>query len=185
MAKNAVETEIKLRAPGAAEGRALLERNRFAVTTPRVFEANTIVDTADQSLRRSGELLRLREAGGKFTLTFKGPGQPGPHKSREELELQLSDIEAARLIFDRLGYLPTFRYEKYRTEFSRPGEDGVATLDETPAGTFLELEGPASWIDATARELGYSPSDYITLSYASVYREYCERLGIEPTNMVF
>ena len=29
-------------------------------------------------------------------------------------------------------------------------EPGVIELDETPAGDFLELEGPPEWIDATA-----------------------------------
>jgi hypothetical protein len=34
-------------------------------------------------------------------------------------------------------------------------------LDETPAGVFLELEGPSRWIDRTARRLGFAESDYL------------------------
>ncbi len=47
---------------------------------------------------------------------------------------------------------------------------GVAMLDETPAGVFLELEGPPRWIDRTARRLGFGEADYITASYAELHR---------------
>ncbi len=47
-----------------------------------------------------------------------------------------------------LGFRPGFRYEKYRTSFRLPGLH--MDLDETPVGTFLELEGtPAG--DRTSR----------------------------------
>jgi len=55
-------------------------------------------------------------------------------------------------------------------------------LDETPLGVFLELEGPARWIDRTARALGFSESDYITDSYAELHRR---SRGGEAGDMVF
>jgi adenylate cyclase class 2 len=58
-------------------------------------------------------------------------------------------------------------------------------LDQTPIGDFLELEGAAQWIDRTARTLGFSPADYITVSYGRLYLEYCEAKGVDPRNMVF
>ena len=180
-----IETEIKLRVADPAQAPQLLESAGFTLFKPRVFEVNIVLDTADASLRRAGQLLRLRQAGGLYTLTFKGPAQPGPYKSREEVEFQFSSFDAARLVFERLGYLPTFRYEKYRTEYSRAGEHGLATLDETPAGVFFELEGPESWIDAMALAMGYSPAGYLTQSYAAIYREHCKLSGIQPSNMVF
>ena len=60
-----------------------------------------------------------------------------------------------------------FRYEKYRTEFRQPRRAGVAMLDETPVGVYLELEGTPHWIDRTARRLGFQESDYITASYGA------------------
>jgi len=52
-----------------------------------------------------------------------------------------------------------FRYEKYRTTFRLPDSNAWANgllieLDETPIGTFVELEGPAAAIDRAAEELG-------------------------------
>jgi|SRR5271157_499655 len=178
------ETEIKLAAADAATARRLLRRAGFRVSRRRVFEANTLFDTLVLSLRVSRQLLRVREAGGVVTLTYKGPPAPGRHKSREELELELSAAPPMAAILQRLGFQPVFRYEKYRTEYRRPGSSGVATVDETPVGVFLELEGPPRWIDRTARALGFGEGDYITASYGRLYLEWCQRNGVPPGDML-
>ena len=179
------EVEIKLRAASAAEGRRMLAALGFSVIHRRIFEANTVLDTPKLVLRGSGTLLRIREAGRQCTLTWKGPGAAGRHKDREEIETLVSNARALFAIFDRLGYRPAFRYEKYRTEYRKRGSRGVATLDETPIGVFIELEGPAKWIDATARKLGFTDADYITASYGGLYFEHCQRQGIQPCDMIF
>jgi adenylate cyclase class 2 len=126
----------------------------------------------------------VREAGGVFTLTYKGPPAVGRHKSREELELELSAAAPMAAILDRLGFRPMFRYEKYRAEYRKPASAGVATVDETPVGVYLELEGSPRWIDRTARALGFSERDYITASYGRLYLEWCERHGVTPGDML-
>ena len=151
----------------------------------RVFESNVTFDTADKAFRAKGELLRIRRAGKENRLTYKGPALGGPHKSREEIETTAADAGALQEILQRLGLRESFRYEKYRTEYTRPGNSGIVTADETPIGCYLEIEGESKWIDAAARELGYSPDDYITKSYGGLYVEYCAERGIEPTNMIF
>jgi adenylate cyclase class 2 len=184
MASGNREIEIKLPAGDAASARRLLRRAGFRVSRRRVFEANTVFDTADLDLRSSQRLLRVREAGGVVTVTYKGHPAVGRHKSREELELEISGAARMVAIFDRLGFRPTFRYEKYRTEYRKPGSAGVATVDETPVGVFLELEGSPRWIDRTARALGFGEADYINASYGRLYLEWCERQGVQPGNMV-
>jgi adenylate cyclase class 2 len=178
------EIEIKLPAADAATARKLLRRAGFRVSRRRVFEANTVFDTPELALRLSQRLLRVREAGGEVTVTFKGPPAVARHKSREELELAVSGAARMSAIFDRLGFRPTFRYEKYRTEYRKPGSAGLATVDETPVGVFLELEGAPRWIDRTARALGFAERDYITTSYGRLYLEWCERHGVAPGNML-
>jgi adenylate cyclase class 2 len=182
---DSVETEIKLRIADADAARRRIEGAGFRVRAPRAFERNVVFDTPELALRRRRELIRIREVGGKATLTFKGPRQPGKHKVREELESTLSDAGAVERIFERVGLRPVFRYEKYRTEYSRNSDGGVIMLDETPIGNYLELEGPAEWIDATARELGFTESEYLLASYGTLYLEYCRRRNIEPTHMTF
>ncbi len=178
------EIEIKLAVPEAAATRRLLRRNGFRVVRRRVFEANLVFDTADRRLLARQHLLRLRQVGAECILTFKGAPAAGPHKSREELEITLSDPAAASVIFERLGFEPVFRYEKYRTEFAAADRQGLIMLDETPIGVWLELEGPPAWIDRTAAELGFHRRDYVTLSYGSLYRQFCEQHELTPGDMV-
>jgi adenylate cyclase class 2 len=141
---------------------------------------------------------------GRVVLTFKRPAMPagirpsregrivnaGRHKVREEIELEVADAENLTKIFEGLGMRGWFRYEKYRTTFALPAaarwaQDLLIELDETPMGSFVELEGPAEAIDRAARELGYSPRDYVLKNYLALYAEECRRRNEEPRDMVF
>lgn len=179
------ETEIKVAVASKREMQRKLKALGYRISRSRVFERNTVFDTEPLSLRPSGRLLRLREAGKRVTVTFKGKATVGRHKSREELELSLSDAETAQAVLYRLGYHATFVYEKYRTEYTKPGEAGLITLDETPIGLYMELEGEELWIDSTARNLDLGDKDYLTSSYGALYLIWCERNGHMPKHMVF
>jgi adenylate cyclase class 2 len=185
MAQGTQEIEIKLVVKDTRSVRRRLREAGFLVSRPRVFEANTVFDTPQLSLRASSQLLRIRQAGAVSTITYKGVPETGRYKSREELELEISDAPGMMSIVQRLGYQRTFRYEKYRTEFRQPRRAGVAMLDETPVGVYLELEGTPHWIDRTARRLGFLASDYITASYGRVYLDWCAAHGRKPGDMTF
>jgi adenylate cyclase class 2 len=186
-----VETEIKLRWAGsAAEARAHIERHGYQVIEPRTLESDQLFDHVNGELRRGDQILRLRRVGRRegsagATVTYKGPAIRERYKSREEIEFQVCDAEAFTHMLERLGYLPGFRYEKYRTKFATAGEPGIVTVDETPIGVFLELEGAKSWIDGTAGRLGFALSAYSTASYAALYREYRQENKDAPANMIF
>jgi adenylate cyclase, class 2 len=181
----ATETEIKLAVDGVAKARRLLRAAGFHVSRGRIFEANTVFDRAGAPLRRAKTLLRLRQAGGKATLTYKGAPLPSRHKSREEVESEVGDPRDFAAILDRVGFHPVWRYEKYRTEYTLDRGPGTATLDDTPIGVYIELEGGARWIDRMARSMGFTPRDYNTKSYAQLYAEYCRTRGLKPGDMVF
>lgn len=183
--KSTIETEIKLRLADADSGRRLLADHGFQLQHPRELERNTLFDTPDRLFRRERKLIRLREFGPEFILCFKGTAQEGLHKTREELEVQVSDLDIAFMMLQRLGFEPTFVYEKYRSEYMRPGEAGVVMLDETIVGSYLELEGTDEWIDRTAADLGFQEADYLTASYGRLYMEHCQKLGIPEGNMTF
>ena len=90
-------------------------------------------------------------------------------------------------MFEALGLNVAFRYEKYRTLYRKRG-DGAhheVTFDETPIGTYIEIEGPREWIDKVASALGYRPRDYISASYGRLYLEWCKTHRREPSHMVF
>lgn len=156
----------------------------FRVSRRRVFESNVLFDDHKRSLRKHGKLLRVRWAGGRGLLTYKGPSEPGPYKKRWEAETHLPDSAVIQDILRHVGYHPVFRYEKFRTEYTGWG-DGKVLLDETPIGNFLELEGSPRWIDRTARRLAFTTRDYIKRSYGYLYLAFCRQRKLRPADMVF
>jgi adenylate cyclase class 2 len=182
---NATEIEIKLRIDDPAASLTALQTAGFQISQPREFESNILYDTEDRRLFHSGMLLRLREVGGRSMLTWKGPAVPGPHKSRPERETAIGSSETFAFVLGQLGYMPVFQYEKFRTELKGVPPEATVTVDETPIGNFMELEGPPEWIDSTARALGFSKEDYITESYGGLYRQWCEEHAVQPSHMVF
>jgi adenylate cyclase class 2 len=136
--------------------------------------------------------LRLRRYGSQWLLTYKGTPDPDDtYKSRVELEMKVEEPRVLQMIFSRIGLRPAFRYQKYRIQYiEAPGRKneraiGEISLDQTPVGNFLELEGARSWIDRVARRLGFSRADYIIDSYGALHLEDCQKRGVPAGDMVF
>ncbi len=177
------EIEIKFR---VADLRALARELRaagFRLATPRTHEMNTLYDLPGEVLRARKELLRLRKYGSEWTLTHKSGKKAGPHSSRVELETSVGDGKQMDLILRALGYSPSFRYEKFRAEWT--DGKGQVVVDETPIGNFCEIEGAPRWIDATAKKLGVSKVDYITKNYAGLFLEWKDRTKSRSEEMTF
>jgi adenylate cyclase class 2 len=178
-----VEVKIRLKKPDAVLRR--LRKEGFRLER-REWERDIVLDQEHLQLRAAGRLLRLRKHGRSWLLTFKNRQEKDRrYKSREEIETAVSNGQKLELIFERLGFHIAFSYEKKRRTFRRTGERGLVTLDYTPIGFYLELEGSRRWIDRTAARLGFSSDDYITKSYGLLYREYCAARGIKPSHMLF
>ena len=137
---------------------------------PETFEDNIVLDRRGE-LRTKGALLRVRKFGKYSLATFKGPMsiEAGGIKTREEVQTGVESFELAIQLFDSLGFKPVFRYQKYREVWR--WRDVEIVLDETPVGTFLEVEGPIETIHAAARALGRGPDDYIRESYVQLFFE--------------
>jgi adenylate cyclase class 2 len=177
------EIEIKFRVDNL---RALAKKLRsagFRLVTKRTHEMNTLYDLPGEVLRDRKELLRIRQYGSECTLTHKAKGKLGRHSSREELETVVSDGKKMDLILRALGYAPSFRYEKFRAEWT--DGKGQVVVDETPIGNFCEIEGPPRWIDATAKKLGVRETDYITKNYAGLFLEWKMRTRSKAEEMMF
>ena len=162
------EVEIKFRVDDL---RALTRKLRgagFRLVTPRTHEMNTLYDLPGELLRARKQLLRLRKYGSVWTLTHKSGDKRGRHSSRVELETSVADGKKMDAILRGLGYAPSFRYEKFRAEWT--DGKGQVVVDETPIGNFCEIEGPPRWIDATAKKLDVTPDEYITKNYATIIR---------------
>ena len=178
-----LEREIKLRFASAAEARSAVLATGATAHRERRFQDDALFDTDDGALSGQRSTIRLRREGARSVLTFKGPVLPGPVKIREELETAVADGAVMQLVLERLGLSPWFRYQKYREEFTRGGL--IVAVDETPIGTFVELEGTEQAITDTAAAMGRSAADYILDSYFGLFVKYREALGFRGTDMVF
>jgi adenylate cyclase class 2 len=179
------EVEIKFRIANIEGLIARLKQLRFQQVTPRTHEMNTLFDLAGQPLRKRGDVLRLRQYGETWVLTHKtkSQSQSGPHKTRVETETRLDNGEKMEAILRALQFEPSFRYEKFRAEWK--GEQGHVVIDETPIGTFGEIEGPAEWIDLVARDLEIDRKDYITETYAGLFNSWKRRSKSAAEEMTF
>ncbi len=179
----AKEVEIKFLVSDLRSLRARLRELGFHLVTRRKHELNTVYDLPGHPLRRRGELLRLRNYGGHWTITHKAPGPPGRHKSRMETETTVADGRQMHLILRALGFLPTFRYEKFRSEWA--DAKGHVVIDETPIGNVAEIEGPARWIDETAGRLEVPRRAYITATYSELFQMWKRKTGSAAEDMTF
>jgi adenylate cyclase class 2 len=183
MSPRHLETEIKFAVPDARKLITALKKAGFRLQTKRTFESNILYDFPDRSLRRRGELIRVRRYGKQWKLTFKAKALAGRHKRREEIETAIANGPALELMLIRLGLTRSFAYEKYRAEWS----DGIGhvVLDETPIGIFAEIEGPARWIDRTAAALGIPREEYLKSSYADLFVAWKKSTRSAATEMTF
>ncbi len=205
--KQEIEIKLEVLEPRAVKGR--LKELGFRRVTARHFESNCLFDFPDDALGRARCMLRLRRARGRTIVTLKGaPVRSRRYKVRTEVETEVKDGGRLEEILETAGLREVFRYDKYRTEYDlgvesgerggqrgsirrklrARGEDagpGSVVYDETPIGNYLEIEGPKRWIDRVARQLGFVPRDYITLSYAALYYQKRREAGKRRENMVF
>jgi len=177
------EVEIKFRIDDIPTLTRGLKRAGFRQITRSTHEMNALYDLPGQQLRKRGELLRLREFGSEWILTHKSKGTSKRHKVRVERESKVDNGPEIDAILRALGYSPTFRYEKFRAEWS--DGTGHVVIDETPIGNFGEIEGPSRWIDRTARVLGISRKDYITQTYAPMFFAWKRRTKSPAKEMTF
>lgn len=165
-----LEIEIKIRVSDAATAKARLTALGAEIVRERHREDNILFDFPDRRLRGGHQALRLRRAGRRTYVTFKGaPQKSRRFKVREEIETEVRDAGRFRRILQALGLHPVFRYAKMRAEY-RLGRVTVC-LDELPLGTFLELEGERQHIVKLAERLGVPSKDWIKLSYVRLLIE--------------
>src|SRR5437588_6096274 len=179
----AQEVEIKFPVDKVQALTRKLRSAGFRLETRRTREMNTLYDLPGEVLRRHKELLRLRQYGSDWKLTHKSGSKRERHSSREELETGVEDGKAMHEILQALGYSPSFRYEKFRAEWS--DGKGNVVVDETPIGNFCEIEGKSGWIDATAKKLGVKDDDYLTKNYATLFSEWKQKTRSGAEEMTF
>ena len=177
-----IEREVKLRFDSPETARTAILAAGATPLRCRRLQEDALLDTDDEILRRRRCVLRIRTEAGKSLLTFKGPVQPGTMKIRDEYETVIGDGQVLQHVFEELGMHVWFRYEKYREEYA--AEDVTIAVDETPVGTFVEIEGGELGILNMTEALGRSPADFILDSYRGLFLKHREEFGLD-IHMVF
>ena len=165
------EIEIKFAVKDMSIITEKLRKLGFRVEVGRHREKNYLLDDDDGNLQKAGKLLRIRKTPSGRTLTYKGPiSAASKLKHREEIECRIEDADILLRIFEESGFKIRAEYSKYRTVFEKNGVR--ASLDETKAGNYLEIEGPSDEdITKLGEKLGYSERDFVRRSYAELIGE--------------
>jgi predicted adenylyl cyclase CyaB len=185
-----LELEAKLR---VSDHTPIRNRLRELAATPHgtTFELNTFFDTPDTKLLSADRGLRIRHERHLTTnheqsiLTMKGPADLGQLKSREELEITISDPTQLSAILANLGYHPVLSFEKRRESWSLNA--CKIELDELPhLGLFVEIEGPTESAILNLRtKLGLSSSELVHQSYSAQAAKFLQKHGQKGTLMKF
>jgi len=178
------EVEIKLRVASARDAVDRIEKLGAVLHRQREFEDNLVYDLPSRVLRNAKQLLRLRREGSAVTLTFKSKA-PGEHRHKVyvEHETRVEDGDELHRILTALGYSPWYRYQKYRSIYRL--EQLEITVDETPIGCYVELEGEPDAIDRVTGRLGFTTDDYIRLTYHELHEADATERGVPVGDMVF
>ena len=183
-----LEREVKLLFPTAAAAREAVLTAGAVAARDRRLQDDALFDLPDDTLRKKGCVVRVRierwtDGTHTTTLTVKGPVQSSQMKLRDEHETRVDNADALLRAFDVLGMRAWFRYQKFREELSAPGV--VIAIDETPVGTYVELEGEEDAILAMTTALGRSSSDFIVDSYYRLFMKHRGEFGLTGPHMVF
>lgn len=178
------EIEVKFYVKNLAAIEARLRKLGVLLVQKRTHELNLRFDTPHGALKRTFQVLRLRQDTAA-RLTYKGPGvvQDGV-RTRQELEFIVSDFHTARRLLEALGYGVVMIYEKYRTVYDI--DRNHVTLDELPYGNFIEIEGPnSSSLQLLNQRLGLDWDAAVINSYVMLFDALKSRLNLDFRDLIF
>jgi adenylate cyclase, class 2 len=169
------ETEVKI----LNVDRSKIVKTLLSMNAEKIFDdeiCTIFFDFRDAGILNKKNLLRLRQAGSKSTLTYKKMLITESVKEAEEYEVEISNLQTMKEILELLGLKETKSLVKHRssykiqnTRFDIDSYEGE--LDYIP--TFLEIESdiPDS-IYRYAQLLGFSPTDCLPWSTEQVISHY-------------
>jgi adenylate cyclase class 2 len=179
-----LEQEMKIPVPSLSALRRRLAEHGGRVLHPLAMEDNWVLDNGTRSLAASGRLLRLRRFGERLILTLKGEASFSQGvKTRVEVETDVGDAEHMLTILLGLGFTPVRRYQKRRELWSF--QRVFVALDETPMGSFVELEGPADELPSAVQTLELDPGAAVRGTYLDLWSTHRTAHPDAPEDMVF
>lgn len=151
------------------------------------LEINILFDDQQGSLKKNGEVLRLRKWGDETTLTFKGPKTPSKFKKRLELEVGLDRFQEAKKVLEKLGFRECMKYEKRREKlkFILDKSKLEVCFDEMPYGNFVEIEGSEKDILDVVEKLGFDWKNRIVEDYVKIFEDLRKERNLDFLDLTF
>ena len=135
-----VETKLKIDCVGPIEERI---KELIGAYKGEKTEIDLYFDHPNMQILSGGRALRVRDADGKYRLTYKGPKKDDETTSREEIEIGIESAREMIEILDELGFYEICKVKKLRKTYLL--KDLIITLDNVAdLGEFIEVEGKAS-----------------------------------------
>lgn len=144
----------------------MVVQNLISLGAKKTFDDEILAiyfDSADKSITKNKDTVRLRKEGKKTVLTFKKYISNAEMKVREEQEVEVSDFNAMSEILRSLGLSPWLEMEKHRVTYELDNthfeiDKYHGTYEFIPA--FLEIEAAdAAVVYKYAELLGFRKED--------------------------
>ncbi|MEA3326088.1 MAG: class IV adenylate cyclase [Chloroflexota bacterium] len=184
MAMEDMEREIKFYIQDLEAVEERLQLCGSELVRPRILELNLRLDTGENTLMKTGRMLRIRKDD-RIRITYKANARIEDGViARTEIEFTADDFGKARRLFEGLGYRVVVTYEKYRREYQLG--DVTVMLDELPFGDFMEIEAPNNTlIEGIALVLGLDWSRGINTNYLGLMQIVKANLGLAFDDLTF
>jgi adenylate cyclase, class 2 len=181
------EVEVKYRSVDHDELRSRLEAFNAAIDST-VVQEDIYLSHPSRDFALTNEALRLRRIGAENRITYKGPRQSGPTKTREEIEVPFTEGDEAlgqlSRLFANLGFEPVATIRKSRTTFhlteqfhkievalDRAENLGDFAEIETLAATEADIPAAQAAVLAVAKQLGLTevePRSYLRMALEAI-----------------
>lgn len=178
------ETEIKLRVEGPEQIKRIIV-TKGGRLIKSVHQKSLLFDAPFAKFDERGQALRLQiETDGKgisrSVFGFKGTPITNAqgHRSRPEYETEVENPESLIKILEAVGFYIALVLEKDRDLYNIGGVE--IALDKFDFGTFVEIEGPPSQIEAVREKLGLAGAKPITKGYIHLW---AEAKGVDLKNL--
>lgn len=171
-----IEVELKMHITDIANTRKALLAEGYAISQERGLEISTMYDNVEQTMQHTNGRIRLRKTIQGNEFCYKLPIKSEGIKKEIELEVQVSDYKLMVEILEKMLFIRTTGYERYRTIFVK--QNIKITLDEFPFDNFIEIEGDEVQILAEAAKLGYKKEDNLIKPCDTLFSEWRQSRGL-------
>lgn len=157
-------------------------RNNRAILLGSNQETTIRYDTEDRKYEKSGKYIRVME-GFKNCITLKEKVNENDKLfERDEFEIEIDDVENAKIILEKIGLKPILKMQKYRLKWNL---DGIRiNIDELPFGLYMEIYGNENEIQNVMEKLDIENEEKIIGTYWDIYEQYKDKHDFNE-NIIF